>query len=737
MIKRYILVCLTSCFFIPGYSVGQQKANGGVHKDTITGIKDLRQVVISSSRQVTEQRVDKTIVNVDALISNTGTSAFDVLNNAPGVVLDESGQASLKGKDGVRVFIDGKPSYLTGKELTSYLKSLPSGTIDKIELMSNPPARYNAEGTGGIINIKTKKLSSKGFNGNINLNYSQGVYPKTNNTASFNYNNNKVNVFGHAGYSLQQNFVNSDRDRHYIVKDVYTLRQHYFEKSDRQGFNYKAGADYRMSNKSTIGIVLSDNHMAPYRETGQYNSLFIRQGKTDSTIYISSRVAENSRNFTGNANFRHQFNKNGRELNVDVDYLKYRYAKQQSSESLTYQPDNTRSDSYHLLTDNPFHAEIYGGKMDYVHMAGNGTSLEGGVQSIYSKRNSEGIYFNGVYHATTPVLQLNNRFRYNENINALYVNFSRDFRRFSLVAGLRMESTYARGTIVTNDLQRDSAFRKRYTDLFPSILLSYKLDSSGLHVLSLSGGRRISRPGYQDLNPSVFFFDKYTSFQGNPILTPEYAGNFELNYCYDGSYTVGVYYSRVKGTITQLYAQVDSAFISKPYNLELVTNAGITANISHNITPWWNTSLYMELVHSRFRGWQENNVYLDNSRTAFRFNGSTKIQFGSGWSGELSGLYRGRMVIGQATLEPAWKINAALQKKVMKNKGTLTLSGLDIFKSWVVDRNIRIPEGNVFVSNIFDTHLVTIGFNYRFGKAVANRERKGSIQNEQQRVGGQ
>ncbi|NML39139.1 TonB-dependent receptor [Chitinophaga sp. G-6-1-13] len=699
--------------------------------------KDLREIVVNATKQVTEQQVDKTVVNVDALISNTGTTAFDVLNNAPGVVLDDGGNASLKGKDGVRVFIDGKPSYLTGRELTGYLKSVPSGTIDKIELMSNPPARYNAEGTGGIINIRTKKLKSKGFNGSVNLNYSQGVYAKTNNSASFNYRNDKVNIFGNAGYTLQNNFVNSDRDRNYSFKDVarnYTLKQHYFEKNKRQGFNYKVGADYNVSDKTTIGIVLSDNHMSPYKETGRYNSLFLRQEKTDSTIYINSNVEESSRNFTGNANFRHQFNKKGRELNVDVDYLKYRYSQQQRSESVTYQPDSAISDRYNLHSNNPFHAEIYGGKIDYVHMAGDGMSLEGGAQSIYSRRNSEGIYFNGINDATSPATQLNNKFSYNENINALYVNFSKDFNRFSLIAGLRMENTNAKGTISTVDLRKDSSFRKDYTDLFPTVSLSYKFDSSGLHVLTLAGGRRITRPGYQELNPSVFFFDKYTSYQGNPLLTPEYATNLELNYSYDGSYTVGVYYSRVKGTITQLYTQVDSAFISKPYNLELVTNAGITANVSHNLTKWWSVNLYMELVNARFRGWQENNVYLDNSRTNFRINGSTKVQLGSGWSAEVSGFYKTRMVIGQAILEPAWKMNAAVQKKVMKNKGSITVSGLDIFRSWVVDRNINIPEGHVFISNMFDTHLINIGFNYRFGKAVATRERKNSIENEQQRV---
>ncbi|MBW8683314.1 TonB-dependent receptor domain-containing protein [Chitinophaga rhizophila] len=698
----------------------------------------LNEVVVSSRRAFVEQKIDRVVVSVDALIANTGTTAFEALNNSPGVTVDDGGNVNLRGKEGVRVFIDDKPTFLTGRELVSYLKSLPSGVVDKIEIMSNPPARYNADGAGGIINIRTKRSKTKGFNGNVNASYSQGVYPQTNNSFNFNYRNDKWSLFGNAGYSLLYNFVNSDRTRRYDYKDTsqnYTLQQHYVEKSRRQGVNYKLGADYKISDNSSIGVMFAGNNMSPYRENGNYDIAFLKpRGSVDSSIYILSKLKERSRNLTANVNFRHQFGKAGNVLTVDLDHLNYKYEQDQLSASTTYLPDQTISAYYNLTSDNPFRARIYSGKADYAQEIFGGIKFEAGAQAILSERNSEGIYFNSVGDVLQPASHLNNKFGYKENINSLYVNFNKDYKRFSLVAGLRLENTISEGHIFETATMPDSLFKIDYTNLFPNAYLSYKLDTAGVNVLTLSAGRRISRPGYQDLNPSVFFFDKYTSYTGNPLLRPEYANNFELSYSNAGDYTVTLAYSRVGGTITQIYEQVDSALIAKPVNIDLVTNFGINTNLSFDLTKWWSANLYLELVRATFKGRVGADEYIDNSRTTFRVNGSTQVKLGGGWSAELSGLYKNKMVIGQAVLAPAWRMNAAVQKKIFKNKATLTLTGQDIFRSWIVNRDIFIPEGVVSLSNRFDTHRITLGVNYRFGKSGNARERKSGIQDEQNRV---
>jgi iron complex outermembrane receptor protein len=186
--------------------------------------------------------------------------------------------------------------------------------------------------------------------------------------------------------------------------------------------------------------------------------------------------------------------------------------------------------AYILLSNTPFNARIYGIKSDYNQQLSNGLKLQTGLQFVYSLRNSSGSYLNQAGSNLLPNEQLNNNFRYKENINAAYANFNKDYKRFSFQAGLRIENTYSNGKVFYNKFNKDSSFTVKYLNAFPTAYFSYNLDSAANHKLRFSAGRRITRPSYQDLNPSVFFFDKYTSNQGNPLLQPEYSLNFELGY---------------------------------------------------------------------------------------------------------------------------------------------------------------------------------------------------------------
>jgi hypothetical protein len=263
----------------------------------------LKSISVTAKKPFIEQKIDRTVMNVDALISNSGVSALEVLENAPGVIVSSEGSISLKGKSGVIIFIDDKPTYLSGIDLVNYLRSMPSGTLDKIEIMPNPPARYDAAGNAGVINIRTKKNRVGGFNGGINLNFGQGKYSRTNNSFNFNYKNQKINFFGTTSYSINNGFNDLDIFRYYFKGDG-SLRSTFFQNSfirqTSYSTNIKLGVDYFLSEKTTVGVLVN-GVVRPFKSTTANKSVVSNDsGSIDSLITADNK--ENSKWKKGSIN---------------------------------------------------------------------------------------------------------------------------------------------------------------------------------------------------------------------------------------------------------------------------------------------------------------------------------------------------------------------------------------------------------------------------------------------------
>ena len=334
--------------------------------------KSLTGVTVSNKKPLIEQRIDRTIVNVDAAVTNVGASALEVLEKSPGVSIDKDGNISLKGKQGVQIYIDGRPTYLGGTDLTNYLSNMNSSQLDLIEIMTNPPAKYEAAGNSGIINIKTKKTKQVGYSGNISSSYSQGRYPRFNESVNFNYRKNKINFFTTLGYNKRQNFNDIGIQRKFIesaTKEVRSL----FEQESRireegKSSNAKVGLDFYASKKTTLGIVFTGfNNPGTFRNT------------SDVLIYDPNRVLLSQtlaatgnerkwKNFSTNLNLRHVIDSSGRELTADVDYLTYTSKNAQQLVNAYFNAVGVptfKADT--LLGDLPQDINIYTAKVDYLH----------------------------------------------------------------------------------------------------------------------------------------------------------------------------------------------------------------------------------------------------------------------------------------------------------------------------------------------------------------------------------
>jgi hypothetical protein len=720
-------------------TVSEEKNNinaGTLQLNSLT--KNLQDVTVTSQRPAIERKIDRTVVNADQMISAAGSTAMDVLERSPGITIDNNGVISLKGKNGVTIFIDDKPTYLSGADLESYLRSLPASSIDQVEIMTNPPAKYDAAGGGGVINIRLKRTKSKGFNGAVNAAYTQGVYPKTNNSFNFNYRNGKVNTFATLSQNYFTNFSDLTINRHFLKADGsrdYDFLQHTYIKPSGLTFSAKVGVDYYASEKNTFGIVLTGVTRTGNRNNDNSSAILNAAYQLDSTIIAHNTQDNSFKNSGVNLNFRRRIQKNGPEISADADYIRYSTGNNQQFNNYTYLSNNTLSQQDRLTGDLPATIDIYSIKTDYTHPLGNGWKVDAGAKSSQTKTNNVADYFATVNNVTKPDYDKTNHFIYSETIHAAYVNGSYEGRRWSMQLGLRGEHTISDGHQLGNAVKPDSSFKRTYTSLFPTVYLNYKLDSSGKHVLTIDYGRRINRPYYQDLNPFISPLDKFTYYVGNPFLQPAYTHNIQLSYSYKNRITVGFRYSSTLNNTNETIEIVNGTYYSRPGNIGKITNISGTLEGDVPLLKWLSLGYYTEVtnIHSKTDFYTG---FLDTQGTFWFVQPNLRFTFKNGWTAQLDGYYQTDLTSNQFILLERGRLNAGVSKKVSSSL-TVRAAVNDILYTNVnrgIINNLANTKANWRNEN--DTRTISIAIAYRFGKAISNlrRHEQNSAQQEQNRV---
>ena len=700
--------------------------------------KALKEVSISGKKAFIEQKLDRVVVNVDALIANAGTSALDVLSKSPGVIVDQNGNISLKGKSGVTIFIDDKPTYLTGADLESYLQSLPSSSMEQLEIMTNPPAKYDAAGNGGVINIKTKKGTLKGFNGGLNLSVTQGKKTRTINSINFNIRDKKFNYFTNLNYSHNSNFMDLDINR--IYRNADNSPKTYFNQNtyaNRKGdsYNLKAGADYYASENTTWGIVVTGISRQSTEVKNSRSSLLNSAQVLDSTIAADNINKLNFRNGGFNLNYRHQFDKKGHGITADADYLTYRNKTNQVFYNSSYFADQSLKSQDRLDGALPSNIDIYSIKTDYALPLKNDWKFAAGLKSSYTKTDNVADYRTTVNGLTEQDYDKSNHFLYKENINAGYINFNREMKQLSVQVGLRAENTMSDGNQLGNLLKADSSFKRNYTGLFPTLYLLYKFDTLATHQVGINYGRRIDRPYYEDLNPFLSPLDKFTYYQGNPFLKPSYTQSLELSHTYKSKYTTTLSYSNTKDDVNETIEILEGIYYSRPGNLGRKIVKSLSFNGTFDPAKWLSINLYAELTNITTK----TDFYTGKLNTSGTFcytSANVKLGFGKGWDGELSGNYRTKITDAQFVLGTLWQANAAVQKKLSAST-TLKLSGNDLFYS-KINRGIinNLAQTSANWVNKGDSRTAVLSLSYRFGKAFSTpaKHEESGAESEKNRV---
>lgn len=697
---------------------------------------ELKEVVVAARKPYIEHDHGKVVLNVESSITAAGSSLFEIIEKAPGVAVDNNDNIKLKGKSGLVVQIDGKPTPMTGTDLANFLRGIPASAVEKIEFINNPSARYDAAGSA-IINVKLKKDTRLGTNGSITAGYGQGVYPKTNAGFTLNHREKKINVFGNYNYSYRESFNDLKLSRSFYQDGAYT--------GSYQQKNYlvfpinthvaRAGFDYFINPKNTFGVVVNgvDNRYNP--EGHNRSDVLNSQGILASRFETTSKSKDKLQNYSANMNYKHTFDSTGTELTVDLDYARFGNLTRQLFTTRYLNLDNTEYASPYLLYGNLSGSlDIYSIKSDFSKPLKKNAKIEAGIKSSYVIADNDLRFYNRSQGSDVYDSTKSNHFIYQENINAAYVNLSKDWKNWSTQLGLRCEHTHVTGTQVVYN----SRFDTNYVQLFPSAFVSYKISEK--HSMELSYSRRIQRPSYDQLNPFKFFLDPTTYREGNPYLKPQTTHFVDLSYVLNQKIYVTLEYNRTANNITEVLAPSpiqQNVTVQTNKNLHQVDMYILSISAPVEVTKWWYSTNDFSSYYAGYTGNIANTQISNRGNVTFNINTVNTFNIGKTWSAELSANYRAREIYAYDIIKPIGFVSAGAQKKLFGGKGLVKLNISDIFFT----NKIRASTAFVNYKESFivtrETRVATLSFTYKFGKnsVAPSRRRSGGADDLKQRVG--
>lgn len=697
---------------------------------------ELSEITVTALRPILEMKADKVVFNIDGTINAAGENALDLLRKSPGVTIDNNENVNLLGKSGVKVFIDGKESQLSGEDLSSFLKSMQSDQLDAIEIITNPSAKYEAEGNAGIINIKLKKDKNHGTNVFLNAGYAKGIKQAYNGSVAANHRNKWLNVFAKYGYSDAENANNMSFDRSQLGLQFVNNND---MASQNKTHNYRFGSDFFINSKSTVGFIVDayDSKMN-MNSDGTTTMKTIGVTEIDSVLIATSTRENESTNYNVNLNYKWDINKD-EYFNIDVDYGKFARTSGNSLPNFYYNDFDKKQlfseRQYQIDADTDIN--IVTGKVDYER---NFLGGKLGVGSKYASVKTDNVF--EFYNVQNSLLDLDkdqsNKFIYTENVLAAYINYNGAFKKLTYQVGLRAENTDSKGELTTFNDQVEEPTERSYLDFFPSASISLPVNQ--MNSLQLSYTRRINRPTYQDLNPFLSKLDELTFQKGNEKLLAEYTNNIQLRHTFKYMYSTTLAYSRTNNVISRIVDIAEDgkgSFISK-FNLAKQDHYSINIAAPITINKVWSTFSSLTAFHLHNKADYGEGKIVDFKVNTFNFYSQQNFKLPWSSSFEISGWYSSPSVWeGNFATDPMWSIDAGLQKSFLNDKAKVKLSVSDIFKSMGWSGNSEFGAMNMYGEGNWDSRRFKVNFSYAFGNQnVKSRKRNTGSEAENKRLQG-
>ncbi|HLO45419.1 MAG TPA: TonB-dependent receptor [Leadbetterella sp.] len=674
--------------------------------------KSLEALVVQGEKSSMELALDKRVFNVGKDLANAGGSAQDILINIPSVTVDPDGAIKLRGSSNVRILIDGKPSGMVSFKGGAGLRQLQASMIDRVEVITNPSARYEAEGQSGIINIILKKDSRQGFNGSFEL--IGGVPDNYGFAANVNYRHRKMNFFVNYGLAYRWNPYRGDMYQEVTAGDTLKILQQ-DNTGDVSGLdnNIRAGIDYYFSENSIL--------------TGSY--MYSRAGGIRYTKNIYNDFLNSSNNPLGSItriqdeieseplseyvlNYKRMFKRKGQELIGQFRFLDHFENSDQIFTQTAVLP-NGGVDAKNTLLQTSLNDEYekqYLFQLDYVQPFSNEGKMEFGARTSLRNMVNDFVVNDVIDGKDVPIDWLDNYFIYDEDISAAYGIVSNKSKKMSYQLGLRSE-----WTSVTTTLQKTNEVNPRkYFNLFPSAHFTYALDAD--NSLQLSYSRRIRRPVYNDLSPFMTLSDSRNFFSGNPNLNPEYSDVFEIGHLKNfekGSITSSIFYRNSQDLIFSIRSVNDQGFsTSLPENLNSEKSYGIDFTSNYKLAKWWKMDLNFNLFHANINGSNINEQYVAETNSWFARQ-TSRFTLKNGFDMQLRFNYEAAQKTAQGSRKAIYFFDYSLKKDILKKKGSVNFTVLDIFNTrWM--RTISEGPGFYTVSNRqFRPRQINLTLSYR------------------------
>ncbi len=711
---------------------------------------ELGTAVVTARRAMVEVKPDKTVFNVQGTINATGDNALTLLRKAPSVLVDNNNNVSVMSRTGVLVYIDGKRLPLSGDDLTAYLENLPADQIDKMDIITNPGARYEAEGNAGIIDIRLVKDKSLGYNGTASVTYSRGRRDKSNANLSGNFRNKYMNTFGTLGVSdgigFQQIFFDG-------YQNGFRLLSENLMEQDRKGYNYRLGTDFFISKEQTLGFLVTgqdmdehslstnDNQISSFTDVDTFDStpsdVVIPFDQIDSLL-IAKNIGDNRRKAT-TYNINYAYNSEGKLLNVDVDYGRYRNTATEMQPNTYLTRDSVLLRNSDFFFDTPRDIDIWSAKADYETNSLGGKLGFGAKYTDISTSNTF-LFFDVPDQVNVRNDFKSNLFDYKEKVYAGYLSFAKQLStKWNLTSGLRLEHTDTEGVLTAfiDELQEDPV-EQNYLSAFPSLGLTYQAKMG--NTWSFNYGRRINRPDYNVLNPFRQQITELDFSLGNPNLRPEIVNNIEVGYTYKWRFNFKLGYSYTEDKITRLIGTDPSdpkaSFINWD-NLSEQHIYSLNASLPFQFTPWWtayfnvNGSYQKNLADYGF-------ATIDVSVWGWSAFQQQTFTLGKGYTAELSGWFSGPGVWGGVFLyEPSFALNVGVQKRFINDKLNVRLAFNDIFNTGFWRGHSEFAGLLSFGQGFWDGQRGSVSLSYNFGnkEVKSSRKRETGIESESKRAG--
>ncbi len=701
------------CFVGMGAFAQQKDSLPKTDSSSFNQTKKLAELLVKSKKPFIEQQADKTVVNVQADINAIGSSAFEILQKAPGISITGDDNINMSGKAGVNVMIDGRPAQMSSKELAVFLRGLPGAGIEKIELITNPSSRFDAQGNAGIINIRLKKNKIRGTNGNISAGYMYRAHYASNGSFSINHRSGKINAFANANgdnnlqhtdgtiyRSVPVGLVNKDFSNNTVDIDRYTR------------YTVRTGIDWYANKKNTFGFLFNTNSSRnPFNTPGR--TFISSNGMVDSSLSTINDNLYKNRRYNTNLNYKFE-DTLGNEWNVDADYTWFK------NTNLTHLATTYLDKHYNQynFTANDLDVatviNIYAVKAGYTKQLKKWDArLEAGgkISHVVTNNDLFATALSGfVMNADTG---RSNIFLYRENIMAAYINWGQKIKKIEYQLGIRAENALVKG--VSSNLRKQQLNNPdtSYVNIFPSVFISYQPGNNGKFALSFS--KRINRPDYQSLNPFETIYDIYTSEKGNPYLRPQYTHTLEAKYIYKDALSIAAGFNRTKDYSQTISRQTGQLTTATPDNIGTLDNSYITISSPLPITAWWEGYINITGFVNHYKGRLPDGE-LDENVWGMTYYIQQNFKPGKTWNIQLSSWYNAPTTEAIFKTKSLGSLDLGIKKTILQSKASVRITFLDMLNTqrWV--QTVQFAKQNFTYQRKWESRGIRLQCSWNFGK---------------------